>query len=304
MYLHGLFTSDPASLDKAWNMLTLSNDVHACWSKALLGFKYQGHITAGDSTIFTLQYRWLGKSTARPKDRITLDMLNDPTKKALVDQLHLGHEDYLAFTRSGRPVTSGSTIDIEIPTQDAANFKAAIELQWALLKVAALCGAAGDPDLSPGSSDSDSSPGGLGHMQDVEEEASASRHELEPDDFARQLAERLEEHSVMTMPMRGRRGRSADWFGSPRGRSEQRVVSRGTSRGRGSYPKRGMRLRGSESPASPMHGFATPQGIVKVSSPFAQDNETPGDTLHAQAQRGQKLVVRTRTPSADTKAHD
>lgn len=301
MYLHGLLTSDPASLDKAWNMLTLSNDVHACWSKALLGFKYLGRTPEGDSTKFTLQYRWLGKSTAKPKDRITLEMLNDPTKKALVDQLDLGFQDYLTFTRCGRPVTSGSTIDIRIPTKDAEQFKAAIELQWALLKVAALCGAAGDPDMSPDSSDSGSPTGELGHIQDVEEEASVSRHEMEPDDFARQLAQRLEEHSTMTMPMRGRRGRSADWFGSPRGRSEQRVLSRGTSRGRGPYPKRGMHLHRSESPASPVRGFVAPQGIVKVSSPFAQDSETQGDTVHAEAQPGHKL--RTRTPSAGTKSH-
>lgn len=70
-------------------------------------------------------------------------MLNDPERRALVDQYVPGPGDYILFHQpSAMPVLSGHTVTIRVPDDDVEAFKAAIQMQWAIHKIAALSGAA------------------------------------------------------------------------------------------------------------------------------------------------------------------
>ncbi|KAI9899435.1 hypothetical protein N3K66_005896 [Trichothecium roseum] len=84
-------------------------------------------------TNVKIQFNWLGKSSARPNDVITLEMLNDPEKKVLVDDWVSGPGDYILFHQpSAMPVLSGHTVTIRVPDDDVEAFKTAIRMQWSL----------------------------------------------------------------------------------------------------------------------------------------------------------------------------
>ena len=140
-----LLHDDPAKLHQSWNMLTLSPEAKLAWSKTMFAFKLlEGSEAAGQGhTNVKIQFNWLGKSSARPDDVITLEMLNDPERRALVDQYVPGPGDYILFHQpSAMPVLSGHTVTIRVPDVDVEAFKAAIQMQWAIHKIAALSGAA------------------------------------------------------------------------------------------------------------------------------------------------------------------
>ena len=162
-YFYNLFASDPGRLDQPWNMLTLSENLHSCWGRAMFGFKLLGDTPSVDQGFadVTLQYRWLGKSTAKPNDQITYEMLNDPTKKVLLDELDLAPEAYAIFSRLGHMLRSGLTVKVKVANEDKEHFIGAIRFQWALLQVAALCGAGENPDSLPDNPDFDGAGGTL-----------------------------------------------------------------------------------------------------------------------------------------------
>ncbi|KAH8648999.1 hypothetical protein BGZ61DRAFT_376214 [Ilyonectria robusta] len=152
--------NNPGSSDKAWNMICLNHQLHAWWSSARLGFKCLGITPStkdqSKSTV-NLQFYWMPRQDLKPTAKMTLEgdhnnfdamadsatMFPQGGMPPVSGKLGASHID------AHIPILSGHLIDIQMPTADAALFKAMIDYQWALICVAALSGAAEAPELLP-----------------------------------------------------------------------------------------------------------------------------------------------------------
>ncbi|KAF4968795.1 hypothetical protein FSARC_3822 [Fusarium sarcochroum] len=156
---HGssLVRGDLGSSDKCWNMLCLDRHLRFWWSRGHLAFKCLGSIPiAGDESMVTvtLQFNWMLR-----------DMLRDRIKPSRDMNLHGDNNDFMemvervrVFQAEGNPVQvphssfgikSGHLIHVVMPATDAPKFKAAMDLQWACIKIASISGASNYPDLLP-----------------------------------------------------------------------------------------------------------------------------------------------------------
>ncbi|RSL75275.1 hypothetical protein BHE90_006716 [Fusarium euwallaceae] len=85
---------------------------------------------------------------------------------------------------SGFPITSGRLIHVPMPSSEAVHLKAMIDLQWAMIVVAAFCGAGGPPQLLPGHEDVDDLDSRIGERV----EAHFERHGWTRSSYPKQYA--------------------------------------------------------------------------------------------------------------------
>jgi len=141
-----MFTSHVGSSNELWNLISLNPQLHAWWGKAYFGFKCLG-IFEGDKkgeAKVRIQFVWMPRPTmiwkqdTRDEDELRHHLTNDQSPMAGV----------AAFRLSGRPLATGDTFDVVVSKADQKKMKMAFDLQWSLIRIAALTGAADVEDIT------------------------------------------------------------------------------------------------------------------------------------------------------------
>jgi len=165
--LTGLFCSEPGCSDKAWNMVCLNRQLHDWWGRAQIGFRPLG-IVDGDNTEekkVQVQLYWMptnlrSNRAAVPYEAKVLPRDVDKLKERL-NEIHTRPQaaaeagGWYAVCRTalgdpslpGHPVMTGDIFEWSVKTADAWKMKRAFELQWALIRIAAIAGGAGPATL-------------------------------------------------------------------------------------------------------------------------------------------------------------
>lgn len=150
MHLNALVTGAPGSSDKSWNMLCLHPLLHSFWGKCLFAIKCLGIIPSDDkNSIVQLQFHWMPRNIQRHND-----LIQPPCKDAvqeLMEGLNTRQDTIPGFSvfknDSARELETGETFDILLEKEDAEKMKIVLDVQWAVIRLSALSGAAGDWDL-------------------------------------------------------------------------------------------------------------------------------------------------------------
>lgn len=166
-----LLTDQLGSSDRAWNMISLSPQLHAWWSKGMCAFKCLEVRPAGQNeAVLVLQFHWMPSS--KPSSASVGEQpwaqqidLAAGEGKAVVGEWQAARQqlnDTEAATsntvtavncQTGQPLRSGQTVEIRLPAADASNMQAMIDIQWACIQLATMSGAAGSPDFLVDSDD-------------------------------------------------------------------------------------------------------------------------------------------------------
>ena len=170
---YSLFGTEAASLtrlicgnvgasDKAWNMLALSPNAHRGWSRGYFGFECKGLVPGTSSTAIILQMRWMVRSNIKGLNaKHPVDLENDresasddlryysqpPASPCAFSTKSGGGMVYFTWSESCLKVRAGDLFKIEMAHEDAVNMKSMIDFQWAMVRILALSGAAGAPEL-------------------------------------------------------------------------------------------------------------------------------------------------------------
>ncbi|KAL6865947.1 hypothetical protein ACO1O0_002047 [Amphichorda felina] len=176
--LDKLLAREPGCSDYSWNMISLSPTLHALWSKGLWGFEYKGRTKSKGKWQVSIQFHWMPQDPnwkldpkamtksqpLHPKDVVDweknyLDKLKTPVPNVGANDITTNH-----------PILTGHTFTIPFTTvEEAEKFKSMIELQWAVIRVSALSGAAGNPDLFDWDDDDDPNPAIASSLRDARE---------------------------------------------------------------------------------------------------------------------------------------
>ncbi|KAJ3540258.1 hypothetical protein NM208_g5135 [Fusarium decemcellulare] len=170
----GLGTSD-----RSWNVIFLCGNLHRWWEHGTWAFKWHGVLPPDEKrpevATVQLQFVWLPRSESQLGGRrICLEEQYDPEKRLLAG---LGHtngsgddsqcpkEDcqhckaagscYIFDRYTQHPVISGRLVNVIRDRDVIDDFKVMVDLQWALLRAAAMSGAAGYAELPVGIDDDD-----------------------------------------------------------------------------------------------------------------------------------------------------
>ncbi|KAK0613948.1 hypothetical protein B0T14DRAFT_290883 [Immersiella caudata] len=150
------FTGGVGVSDKLWNMVSLNPQLHAWWGKAYFGLKCLGILPDNEESLVRVQFVWMPRVASiwreddRDEDELRAYLTND--RSPLVEQ------GVAAFHLSGRPLSTGDIFDIPVAKADAKKMKMAFDLQWAMIRIAALTGGA-DVDDALIEDDDDGPPG-------------------------------------------------------------------------------------------------------------------------------------------------
>lgn len=153
--LRKLFSSDVGCSDKAWNMLCLNRQLHFWWRQCLFAFKYielDVAMSTPEVTVLVVQFHWLPK-LAKGK---TLTLDKESIQEFLGSTAGAQGGTRRVFGKSNHLVKTGDTFRINVPAEDAGKMKRALEVQWALLRIACLSGGAEALELDDDSDDPES----------------------------------------------------------------------------------------------------------------------------------------------------
>jgi hypothetical protein len=143
-----LLVGDGDIIDTAPNMVALGPLLHRWWGKAMFGFEPIEKIEKG----IRLRVRWLPQTTLAMKDKVALDL--NPLECL---QPYLDSDGYvgISHSRTHRPIIDGTVIDITAADSSAVPSWDLFSLQWDLIRMASLCGAAEASDDDDWESDDD-----------------------------------------------------------------------------------------------------------------------------------------------------
>ncbi|CVK95775.1 uncharacterized protein FMAN_13708 [Fusarium mangiferae] len=163
--------------DKHWNMLCLSPQLHDWWGRGYFAFEYIKSVQYGEDARIELEFHWMPITTFSYHDRkgVTAhwdgiqDALrhhhatqaDDPTTPSTFPGDHHQRAPGFvkAFLDNGEPLTTGYRVYVWRPQKVVGAFKAMVDLQYAAIKMLALCGGAGNPDLLGKDDDDDTVAG-------------------------------------------------------------------------------------------------------------------------------------------------
>jgi hypothetical protein len=117
------------------------------------------HLNApGDPATIKLQFRWMPESKKHLNPRRAVEI--EDNRQGLMQEIESysrpadtpvsirsGGRISIARSGSSRAVLSGDILNIEMPFEKALKMKKMMDLQWALISILALSGAAGAPEL-------------------------------------------------------------------------------------------------------------------------------------------------------------
>ncbi|KAH7185191.1 uncharacterized protein B0J16DRAFT_384250 [Fusarium flagelliforme] len=156
--------------DMAWNMFYLNCQLHAYWGQGRLGLfckaigphvpdksRDESHV-GKDWVDVIIQFHWLKRRDGKPDDemadRDAMDAMAQTQIQHEEDGSPPGQNDRGADIDAVRadtktPVLSGHEVRIAMPLDDALKCKMMVDVQWAIIRIAAMSGAAGYPELLP-----------------------------------------------------------------------------------------------------------------------------------------------------------
>lgn len=180
------------TLDKSWNLVCLDRAVHKNWGDAKCAFECLGISPDGESGKYSvmLKFHWLNvrKKTKKPSDF----QLNSETLLSMVDSSFypesFGEGRYLL--RQDRTfVKTGHIFNITMPNKaDAEKMMILFNVQWLVLRLAAMSGAADDFRLSLSDFQPDSEPSALREMVEADQNDGPSGRSMEEvEDWAASL---------------------------------------------------------------------------------------------------------------------
>ncbi|KAK3985988.1 hypothetical protein QBC44DRAFT_311721 [Cladorrhinum sp. PSN332] len=147
------FTGATSYGDAAWNMISLSPEMHQLWSEAWWGFKPRGVGADGEGkrVKVKLQFSWLENPECHPDEEAEEDLdafLNKRAPRRAGDPK--GGEGLIAarHTSSGRLLRTGDIFYITCTNEDEARrMHRVLIFQWAALRILSTSGGAGYQDL-------------------------------------------------------------------------------------------------------------------------------------------------------------
>lgn len=148
--LSQLAATAPGSSDKSWNMLCLHPLLHSFWGKCLFAIKCLGIIPSDNKhSIVRLQFHWMPRHNHKQND-----LVKPPYKDAveeMIQNLTDKQDTIPGFSvfkdSSARELETGETFDILLEKEDAEKMKVVLDVQWAVVRLSAFSGAAGDWEL-------------------------------------------------------------------------------------------------------------------------------------------------------------
>ncbi|KAF5558743.1 hypothetical protein FPHYL_7334 [Fusarium phyllophilum] len=158
--------------DKHWNMLCLSPQLHDWWGRGYFAFEFVGYVRQGENARIALKFHWMPKTTFSSHGEESIPVHWGNIQSALQDhhnalpttskfprdsQKHPGV--VRAFLRNGEQLATDQIFIVERPFKVMPNFKAMIDLQFAAIKMLALCGGAGNHELLGLDDDDDTAAG-------------------------------------------------------------------------------------------------------------------------------------------------
>ncbi|KAH7192776.1 uncharacterized protein B0J16DRAFT_316459 [Fusarium flagelliforme] len=166
--------ANPAKLgssDKYWNMLNMNLDLRHYWGQAFFGLYCKGIAPCAELDEptdmakvpfnVTIQFNWLRRGWEKPNHRIALEgddnefvkMAERQIKHELENSLPYkdNHGARIAAVRADIKISllSDQEFIITMPREDAVKCKFVLDLQWPIVQIAGMSGAAGYPDLLP-----------------------------------------------------------------------------------------------------------------------------------------------------------
>lgn len=178
-------TRECACSDKAWNLLAIHPYLHALWGEQRWGIECTGitpttpvgadtNREGGGQHAVHLTFHWLPQSDGddhRTIDfgpsaegfQVLLDDLREQRQRA--PSYGEKHAEYTAAEREAiLSIPSGRTFEVTVDTEDdAKKMRAMIDLQWTMVRIAALSGSV-VPDLNDVYIDDDLDAFGLAYM--------------------------------------------------------------------------------------------------------------------------------------------
>ncbi|KAH7357770.1 hypothetical protein B0T11DRAFT_96281 [Plectosphaerella cucumerina] len=161
-HLSGL--SQVGETHHSWNMISLDRRLAVLWQRCLFGLEWVGSTTAAaegaDLVTVLLRFHWLQRETARPSRPVNDEALGEIMSQVCSSDnsssllsLKQPDGDTIALP-SGMQIQSGHTLSISMPVSEVTGFEAMIRLQWVLVCMGALSGAAKDADSNDGDGES------------------------------------------------------------------------------------------------------------------------------------------------------
>lgn len=142
-----LYLLNPRQLggsDKVWNMLCLNLSSSCFWRSARLAFKCLGirPTTQGES-VAILQLHWMPWRYMEPTEEMSLQGEDNDFDKMVecAKSFHSDEDSHLIHELPELSIPPGHLIHVRMPNSEAVRFKAMIDLQWAMIVVAAFSGA-------------------------------------------------------------------------------------------------------------------------------------------------------------------
>lgn len=131
-------------------MICLDPRLHDLWGRCYWGFKWlKKSAVEGDLNLMkaVLQFRWLPRSKRRPEAEIHLDGIEDALHKVRdFNDRPMSFDDQgvyeLPDLPAAFPIQSGHTVEITLLAADMKKFKIMVRIQWSLVQMAAISGAA------------------------------------------------------------------------------------------------------------------------------------------------------------------
>lgn len=131
-----LLKGTPNAFEESWNMICLHPLLRMWWSECLFGLKCLGVDSDGEHSTVKIQFHWMPINTVKPHQRVEppYDKAIDTMLESMVSEVQKGYFHGLE---------SGQTFEIQLASEeDATKMKAALDVQWIAVRLAALSGAA------------------------------------------------------------------------------------------------------------------------------------------------------------------
>ncbi|PTB49664.1 hypothetical protein M431DRAFT_126057 [Trichoderma harzianum CBS 226.95] len=131
-----LLRGTPNTFEESWNMICLHPLLRMWWSECLFGLKCLGVDSNGEHFTVKIQFHWMPMNSVRPHQ-----LVEPPYDKATSAMLESMASDVQEGYFHG--LKSGQIFEIQLPSEeDAEKMKAALDVQWVAVRLAALSGAA------------------------------------------------------------------------------------------------------------------------------------------------------------------
>ncbi|RMD40966.1 hypothetical protein DV735_g4180, partial [Chaetothyriales sp. CBS 134920] len=150
---------------RSWNMLAINRQLHKWWAMGLWALKCLGITPMGAQHTVSIQFHWMPKHSSLSRHRNV--SLEDGSVQEMLGSLKTWYGDpdtqpedgivAASHAKSHQPLLTGQVFEVKFEgkesEKDAHNMKAMVDLQWALIVMASMAGAADPPDFNVSDSD-------------------------------------------------------------------------------------------------------------------------------------------------------